>query len=138
LSFDIALDYNTGDIIMAPNMDIQGRTGPDVYEQRIRIRLKIQRGTWELDPTDGELGSRLLELARMPAQRALVDVEQYVREALAPMDDIVVENVESRFNVDTQTAVEVDITYIPKLDEGEAPAEASEQTVSLTIATPTT
>jgi phage gp46-like protein len=132
LSFDIAINYSTGDFIMAPNMDIQGRTGPDVFEQRIRIRLRIQRGTWLLDPTDGELGSRILELSRVSSERAVAEVEQYVREALEPMTDITVRDVIASINPETAKIIDLRISYQPRVSEDE---DAALQSISLTIPT---
>lgn len=133
MSFDLAIDYNTGDLLQAPNHDIQGRTGPDVYEQRIRIRLKIQRGTWLLDPTDGELGSRLLELARVSTPRALAEIEQYVREALEPMTDITVRDVTVQLDPENSRGVQLQISYQPQVDSD--PDVDTLQSVSLTIPT---
>lgn len=132
MSFDIAIDYGTGDLLMAPNQDIQGRTGPDVFEQRIRIRLKIQRGTWMFDPTDGELGSRLLELSRVSSARAVAEMEQYVREALEPMSDISVRDVTAKADPQTQKIVILDISYQPLADEADA---ETLQSISLTVPT---
>jgi phage gp46-like protein len=132
MAFDLAIDYTTGDLLNAPNFDIQGRTGPDVYEQRIRIRLKIQRGTWELDPTGGELGSRLHELTRVQSARALVEIEQYVREALEPMRDITVRDIQASFSPDTEKHLLLDISYQPHVDGGDADTL---QSISLTIPT---
>jgi phage gp46-like protein len=132
LSFDLAIDYTTGDLLNAPNRDIQGRTGPDVYEQRIRIRLKIQRGTWALDPSGGELGSRILELARVSSARAVQEIEQYVREALEPMTDITVRDVTAKVNPKTQKIIMLDISYQPRV--GGADTETL-QSISLTIPT---
>ena len=133
MSFDLAIDYTTGDLLMAPNFDIQGRTGPDVFEQRIRIRLKVQRGTWLLDPTDGELGSRILDLARVSSDRAVREMEQYVREALEPMQDITVRDVTAKLDPTTSKVVMLDITYQP---HAEAEVDiAALQSISLTIPT---
>jgi phage gp46-like protein len=132
MSFDLAIDYTTGDLLNAPNHDIQGRTGPDVYEQRIRVRLKVQRGTWALDPTDGDLGSRLHELTRVQSARALVEIEQYVREALEPMRDITVRDVQARLSEDTDKILLLDISYQPHIDGDDSDTL---QSISLTIPT---
>jgi phage gp46-like protein len=131
LSFDLAINYDTGDLLIAPNHDIQGRTGPDVFEQRIRIRLKIQRGTWLLDPS-GELGSRILELSRVSSQRAVQEIEQYVREALEPMDDITVRDVTAKTDPETQKIIMLDISYQPHVGEA---SDDTLQSISLTIPT---
>lgn len=93
MAWDLAIDYNTGDLKVGPSNDFQARVGPDTIAQRIRVRLRIPEGDWSLDPSDGELGSRMDDVLRMPTWRALTELELVVREALAPMDDIEVHNI---------------------------------------------
>jgi hypothetical protein len=93
MAWDLAIDYNSFDLIPAPSNDFDSRIGEDTVQQRIRMRLRIPRESWTLDPTDGSLGSNLDEIFRMPAFRAQSEGELIVREALAPMDDIEVTNV---------------------------------------------
>lgn len=93
MPYDFAVDPKTGDWLFSANRDIQGVEGEMVVAMRIRNRLRIARGTWHLDPTNGALGSRLETLFRLPRQRALNEARLMVEEALAPMDDINLTNV---------------------------------------------
>lgn len=94
MPYDFAIDTKTGDWLFSANRDIQGVEGDQVIQNRIINRLRIERGTWPLDPTDGALGSRLRSLTRVSRARALKEARLYVEEALAPMsDDISVTDV---------------------------------------------
>lgn len=91
--YDFAVDPKTGDWVFSSNRDIQGVEGNDVVKQRILNRLRIVRGSWDLDPTNGMLGSRLDTLFRIPRQRAVMEAHLMVEEALAPMSDVNVTKV---------------------------------------------
>lgn len=92
---DLAIDLNSGDLLIAPNNDAEIRSGQDLVNQRIRVRLKIWRGQWTLDPTNGTLGSGLRDALRLPMNMALQAIPLLVREALTPMEDILVTDVEA-------------------------------------------
>jgi phage gp46-like protein len=94
MASDLAIDFNTGDLILSPHHDVARRVGVDTVQQRIRVRLRVRQGEWPLDPTGGSLGSRLFEALRYPQWRAESEVPLIVREALAPMDDIIVDDVQ--------------------------------------------
>jgi len=94
MAFDLAIDYNSGDLILSPHIDIERRVGIDTVQQRVRVRLRIHQGEWPLDFTGGTLGSRLFEALRYPQWRAQSEIGLIVREALAPMDDIIVNDVQ--------------------------------------------
>jgi hypothetical protein len=93
LAVDLAIDFNTGDLLIAPNNGIEIRTGQATVDQRMRVRLKVFAGSWELDPTGTLLGSRLHEAKRLPIWRAIGEVGLMVREALEPMEDVDVQDV---------------------------------------------
>lgn len=93
MAYDIAIDLKTGDLVWTGINDFGSRDGDALDKQRIHVRLFIERGEFIYDPTNGALGSRLLDILRLPRQRALVEAELYVREALEPMDDIEVSSV---------------------------------------------
>lgn len=95
MTWDIALDTKTGDWLFAPNLDFQSVEGELVVKQRVMTRIKIVRGAWPLDPTDGALGSRLEPALRIPIPRArlLRELPLMIEEALEPMDDVQVTNV---------------------------------------------
>lgn len=105
---DLAIDYNTGDLIVAPTKDLDLRTGQGTIEQRIRVRLKVWHGEWDINPS---LGSRLYDIIRMPNWRAVNEVELAVREALEPMDDIDIQNVSVGLDEDDVRVVSLTITY---------------------------
>lgn len=111
MAVEIAIDYNTGDLKIAPNKGIDIRTGRATVDQRIRVRLKIVGGEWALDPTEGRLGSRLRDALRLPNWRASEEVPLMVREALEPMDDIDVRDVVCAINAETAKAIDITVYY---------------------------
>lgn len=133
MSFDLAIDYGTGDLIAAPNNDLAGRTGPETIQQRIRVRLRIHRGEWLLDPTEGTLGSDLHKTLRMPIGRAVAEVEAAIMHALEPMDDIDVVGVRVTQSAGNARELQIEIQFRP-LIEG-ADETAPPETTILTIPT---
>ena len=119
MTFDLAMDFRTGDILTGPNNDLAARSGPDVIKQRIHIRLKIPRGGWDLDPSGGFLGSRLYESLRMSRERAVTEAEALVREALEPMTDLEVKRVDVDKDSDDANRILVNIYYAPLLDSSD-------------------
>lgn len=90
---DLAIDPNTRDLVISPRSDLSLRTGTEVVKQRITTRLRIPAGEWALDPTDGLLGSHMKTLLRMPVFQIVTDAPRVIREALEPMEDIIVHDV---------------------------------------------
>lgn len=129
---DLAFDFKVGDLAVAPNKDLDRKTGADLVEQRIRVRLKIIQGSWLLDPTGGSLGSRLVDALRLPMFRATTEIPLMVQEALEPMDDISVTNVVVTPDEDDSSSVSLAIYYTILDDSGLTTSE--ELTTSLTIA----
>lgn len=129
---DLAFDFKVGDLAIAPNKDLDRKTGADLVEQRIRVRLKIIQGSWLLDPTGGSLGSRLTDALRLPMFRATTEIPLMVQEALEPMDDISVTNVVVEPDEDDSSSVSLTIYYSILDDSGLTTSE--ELTTSLTIA----
>lgn len=118
--FDIAINHKTGDWVFAANADFQGVSGLDVVQQRILTRLRMVRG-WELDPTNGTLGSRLTADLRLPRGRAVRELPLAVREALAPMDDISVQDVV--VTQESRNSIRLHINYVsvdPSLENFQA------------------
>lgn len=111
MAIDLAIDYNTGDLRIAPNKDFERRVGEATVEQRIHVRLRIYQGEWALDPTGGSLGSRLHEVTRLPNWRAVQEASLVIREALEPMDDIRVQDVQTQISGETAKKIDVVITY---------------------------
>jgi hypothetical protein len=109
MAYDIATDPKTGDWLFSANRDIQHVEGEDVVSQRLRHRLKIVRGAWILDPSDGALGSRIEQAFRLPRGRVIREMPLIVQEALAPMsDDIDLQTVEVEEVTPTQIRVRID------------------------------
>lgn len=109
MTTDLAIDYNTGDLIVSPTNSIDVRTGLGTVEQRMRVRLRVWHGEWDIDPS---LGSRLREVMRMPNWRATSEVELSIREALEPMDDVTVQHVTVTQDPDDARKINVGITYV--------------------------
>lgn len=120
MAVDIAIDGQTGDLRIAPNRDVDLRSGIGTVEQRIRVRLRIYQGEWMLDPTGGSLGSRLREAARLPLWRSKQEVPLLVREALAPMTDINVVDVTADLSPDDNKSIDTVIYYTMRDDSAES------------------
>jgi hypothetical protein len=132
MAVDLAIDYNSGDLIVAPNKDLDRRTGSDLTEQRIRVRLRIIQGEWLLDPTGGTLGSRLVDSLRQPIFRAVDEIPLLVREAIEPMDDIDLVNVTCDPDPTDSRSVTV-VIYYQVLDQTGLTTE-EQLTTSVTLA----
>lgn len=134
--FDLALSPN-GDLILAGNRDLAGISGADLVEQRIRLRLRLRRGTWVYDENE-TLGSQLHRMIGMAPEEAHNSVGAYVREALRTMDDINVDDV-LHFHVNAEgevgdvhdpnenIAVEVLVLYTIISDDENTTEDISEQ-----------
>lgn len=108
MAIDLAIDNNSGDLMFAPNQDLATKQGIATIEQRIRVRLRTIQGTWDLDP---DLGSRVLDATRMPVWRALDEIPLVVKEALEPMDDIIVSDVVCAQDSDRPQTIGITIKY---------------------------
>jgi hypothetical protein len=108
--YDIASDAKTGDWLFTANTDIQGVAGEQVIEQRVINRLRIYQG-WTLDPSNGQLGSRIKDALRLTTDRGLIELPLMVREALNPMRDIQIIDVSAQISPDNSRAVTVRIEY---------------------------
>lgn len=116
MSWDLALDGDSGDVIFSPTLDLLGSTGDGLTKQRILLRCKIPRGSWMYDE-DKTLGSRLYETFSAPSAQAIVQAPALVREALEPMDDISIVNVEATFDENNRIVIAVGFTPIVGEDE---------------------
>lgn len=101
--WDLAIADN-GDLIISGHQDLLGRSGTDLLEQRIRLRLMIHRGSWALD-NQKTLGSNLYRLVGMTPTDAAQAAPALVREALRSMSEIVVDDVHV-------AATDTDITLV--------------------------
>ena len=94
MAWDLALDGN-GDVIMSGSHDLLGRSGTDLIEQRMRLRMKLHRGEWFYDNSD-TLGSQLYRLLGMSPDRAMLMLPAYVREALSPIEGISIDDIQTK------------------------------------------
>lgn len=133
MAVDLAIDFGTGDLKIAPSKDLDRATGQTEVDQRIRVRLKIIQGQWTLDPTGGTLGSRLIDAIRQPMFRALEEVPLLVTEALQPMDDINLMRVDATQDENDAKAINIVIYYQIK-DSGDETTQEEELTTSITLA----
>jgi hypothetical protein len=115
MATDLALDPATGDLLAAPNKDLALCQGQATVEQRIRVRLRVIAGSWDADPT---LGSALREAMRMSTPHAVQVIPLMVKEALSPMDDIVVRDVQCNVNAKDGSAVDFIVEYSMASDQG--------------------
>jgi hypothetical protein len=134
MAFDIAVDFKRGgDLVFTPNLDYQGVRGEQVVAQRIMLRLMVERG-WIGDPTDA-LGSRLRDALHLPRERALQELRLYVEEALAPMNDVTIMDVEIEQDENDARSVRVILSYAV-IEPGEQPALDIQVQERLTIDIP--
>jgi hypothetical protein len=114
--YDLAISDH-GDLILAGSRDLEGASGTNLLDQRIVIRLRIHRGSWYYD-TSETLGSFLYRILGTDPNAAL-EVDSYVREALRPMTEISVEEVQSRYDEDLKSLV-ITVGYTQTLQGEEA------------------
>lgn len=133
MPWDLALDPNTRDLVISPRSDFAVRTGSEVVKQLIITRLRISAGEWHLDPTGGMLGSRMKALMRMPAFQVETDAPRVIREALEPMDDLLVHEV--LVNVDPKNArrITIGLSYSVVEPDGTSTGDEETLTTDLTI-----
>lgn len=129
---DIAIDFRTGDLKLSAHRDFAGISGPDEVVQRIHVRLMIERGGWLYDPTDGQLGSRLQGTTNMLPGRALGEVDLLIREALQPMNDIAIVDIETLIDPDNERQIVAHITYRQVSDPNETEVDTT-QTISMPL-----
>lgn len=131
MATDLAFDFGKRDLVVAPNLDIDICTGQATVDQRIRVRLLIRQGQWELDPTDGRLGSRMGEMFRLPPQRAIVEIPLVVREALQDMTDISLVDVQATVGEDNRS---IDIVILYQMVEaGQNDIQADVLSTTMTV-----
>lgn len=132
MAMDLAIDFNTGDLVIAPNKDIDVRIGQATVDQRIRVRLRVPQGDWSLDPSGGLLGSRLHDAVRLPIWRAEGEVPLLVHEALLGMHDIAVREVKVSQNAKSHTTLDMTILYSMLDESGQTMGEVLTTNISVT------
>lgn len=119
MAVDLALDQTTHDLIASPSNDVTLVSGLAEVGQRIRTHLRIQLGSYELEP---ELGSKMNGLLRLPVNIAVAQVPLVVKEALAQMTDILVQDVTAE--VDEQDPRKVNFTVVYAVTDDAASGDA--------------
>lgn len=107
LSVDLRIDKATGDLVTLANNDFALIDGLELIEQRMRIRIKTPIGTF---PGDLTLGSSLGHVMRLQVAMQLAQLPLTIKEALAPMDDILVHDVDCWVDDDPR-AIRFNVTY---------------------------
>lgn len=108
--WDLAVDGETGDLIFGPSRDLLGAAGSNLTDQRILVRCKIPRGSFTFD-ADGTLGSRLYKISSTSLDRKIKEAGALIREAVEPMDDIQVSEV--NVDVDENNRIRANVKYAP-------------------------
>lgn len=116
MAYDFAIDPSTGDFLFGPTRDVIGVTGPELDSQRISVRCKIPRGTFQYDE-DGTLGSFLHLVSRNPTPSQLNDARGYVAEALEDADGIAIGSIDVSSDISGQVSIDVRFTQTESLDD---------------------
>ncbi|MGJ0848461.1 DUF2634 domain-containing protein [Tissierella praeacuta] len=90
----IDFKLENGDLVRKGLGDLQVIEGIEAKKQSMLIRLIIERGSFIYDE---DLGSRLKLLYREKTSRIPSMADSYVREALKPEEDILIERVEVKW-----------------------------------------
>lgn len=137
MSWDLQIS-RLNDLMFGPSRDWQTITGDSLLQQRVMLRLKMQRGSWILDDTK-DLGSNFIFALRMGQPAAMEALDSLVAEALEPIsDEIAIAEVQAKPNEYDVRAVDLLVRYqkiIPAEGTGAAFAEPSilEFTISSAI-----
>jgi hypothetical protein len=131
--WDLALDNNF-DLIFAGNRDLSGVDGTTLLQQRVRTRLRIDRGMWIYDRS-GQLGSRLRTLTRRTRPDALAEIEGMIYEALDDMDDIEVMDVVVNEDELAPRGISATVEFRPRIRQQEATLPLLEDTTRFQVTT---
>lgn len=126
--WDLAVADN-GDLIISGHRDLMGRSGTDLLEQRMKIRMLAQRGAWALD-RNKTFGSNLRRLIGMAPEVAAQSAPALVREALRGMDEIVVDEVQVTY---TSNDITVVVFYHTQEVSGGIVVSSQEQQFAITL-----
>lgn len=129
MAWDLALAPN-GDLIISGARDLAGKSGTDLLEQRMILRLKLHRGEWSYDDNDS-FGSQLYRLIGENPVKAQAQAPAYVREALRPMEnEVLIDDVQVNF--DDSRSITLTLLY-QVLDDLGGDAEQQAQEIEITI-----
>lgn len=129
---DAAIDKDTGDWLFSAIRDLQTVEGDNLVEQRVRTRLLIEQG-WELDPTDGTLGSRLTSVLHLPRDQALTQIDMMVREALLPMEDIIIQSIQYEEDEADPRVVRIKLQYAAVAEPPTPQSEIQSETLQVEL-----
>jgi hypothetical protein len=118
VAFDLAISHE-GDLIFSANGDLSGCSGDRLVRQRAMVRLKIPRGSWLFDK-DKSLGSDIYRYMGRSGSDLTAQIPLVVRQALRPIEELEIQNVEAEINADNERQVEVLIEYVFRITPGEA------------------
>lgn len=90
MAWDLKIDPATGDLTWDTNLDLAAVSGIEILRQRISTRLKIELGSFIYNT---DLGSRVRSIFQMGIPNTDQNLEMLVRDALEPMDDIIVTDI---------------------------------------------
>lgn len=102
--YDLALSKYF-DLVVSASRDLAGVSGNGIAGQRIKTRLRIERGSWVLNP---DIGSILTSSLSRLTNENLEHIPAIVTEALSPLhEDIEVVNVEVTKLSETEALVSI-------------------------------
>jgi hypothetical protein len=138
MTLDIAID-NNGDLVFSANRDLATVTDIETVEQRIRMRLLLPLGTFSHDDED-MLGSDIYTALRFTEkdEQLFDDLALRIQEALAPMSDIQV--IDVQMQVTDHRVLEIQVVYqmTPEVEEaGESIGDVETEAQILTLEIPT-
>lgn len=130
MSFDIALSHEY-DLVFSASGDLAGVDATNLIVQRIKLRLRIERGSWVLDD---EIGSIMTSsLARITSEN-FSTVDAIIRDALRPMTDIQIDEIQLTQVSATQLQAKIMFTELGDTDQPTVDAGSDETTVTIGIA----
>ena len=115
MAVDLALDFQTGDLVPTASGDFALRSGPPELEQRVHIALVIPHETWVLNPA---IGSRVAEALQSPVGTAPGQIELAVHEALDAVEGVSVIDVKVVPNGARGLTVHIQYAPTDQVDNG--------------------
>lgn len=116
MATDLMVDQSMLDLISSPSGDFLLVSDLSEIEQRMRLHLRIVRGSYALQPT---IGSTLTSLTRQPITVAVTQVPLVVKEALSRMEEIQVQDVAASVSAEDPRKIEFTVVYAV-VDDGVA------------------
>lgn len=133
MTWDIKMDTTTGDWVYTGHRDLMQSDGEEHIYQRIITRLKIPRGEYVYDEL-GNLGSMLAEATRGKVTHVLPELPTIIQEALEPMPDVRVNDVQVDYDPANPSSIRASISYNSIALEGEGAVDVGETPGEIFIA----